>query len=188
MSKKIQDTPTVPETPQSQSIDIAAIVKAAIEASKTDHSALAEAITEGINKTQRRRQTIADVGEPKTPFNPEGKKRVLEHEFLQNGFPIKERFVSDQEIELLHQLTPGKYGPADWPIVVIETKNLDGTKRINIAYNEGKNDRFRMKNYSAEKGRSANLCGFLQTLVEEAKEQKAKKKADARALLTEDSE
>jgi hypothetical protein len=85
-----------------------------------------------------RQKTIAELGEPKTPFNPQGKKRELKKDFFHNHAPLNERFLHDREIDLLHQLTPGHYGTEDFPIAVIERKRKDGKSRVTIVHNDGK--------------------------------------------------
>ena len=133
-----------------------------------------------------RQKTIAELGEPKTPFNPTGQKRQLKKDFFHNNAPLNERFLHDREIELLHQLVPGHYGTEDFPIAVIERKRKDGKSRVTIVHNDGKNDRNSFKNYAAKYG-SADFTGCLLGLIAEAKEQKAARRAEARRLL-EDSD
>lgn len=182
-TKKATVTEAVSES--GPGLGVAAIVKAAIEAAGANNTGIAEAITAALDAREGKKR--AKVGDriTKTPFNPTGKKRTLKHEFFQNGFPIKEKFVSDNEIDLLHKLVPGKFGPSDWPIVVEEKKHSDGRKQVRILYNETRDDRNRFKNYAAKYG-SADFYGFLNGLVQEAKDQKARKKAEARALLNDD--
>lgn len=129
-----------------------------------------------------RQKTIAELGEPKTPFNPKGSKRTLKKDFFHNNAPLNERFLHDREIELLHQLTPGHYGTEDFPIAVVERKRKDGKSRVTIVHNDGKNDRNSFKNYAAKFG-SADFTGCLLGLIAEAKEQKAQRRAEARQLL-----
>lgn len=162
--------------------DIAAIVHAATTAvNQAGNQAIADAISKALTQHMGpRRLTMAEIGEPKTPFNPTGRKRELKHEFYQNFAPIQERFVSDDEIEMLHQLVPGSYGTPDMPIAVVEKKRLNGKTRIFIIHPSGKDDRLRMKNYAP------NFHQLLVRLVQEAKDQRAQKRAEARALLAED--
>lgn len=162
--------------------DLALIVA---EVTKAQSQAGAQAIADSISKalTQHmgpRRLTVADIGEPKTPFNPTGRKREMLMEFIHNGYPIQERFASDGEIELLHQLTPGTYGPPDFPIVVILKKRLTGKSKLFIVHGDSKDDRLRMKNYAQ------NFYALLALLIQEAKDQLAQRKAEARALLADD--
>lgn len=169
--------------------DIADIVRAAVEAARhssqseasANNSAIAEAISSALAQHMGPpRMTAAQMGEPKTPFNPHGKKRELKCDFYQNYAPIHERFVSDDEIEMLHQLVPGIYGPEDFRITVVQVKRLNGKHRIYVNHPDGKSDRLRLKNYAP------NFHLMLVKLVQEAKEQKAQRKAEARALLAED--
>lgn len=163
--------------------DIADIVRAATSAvAGANNSAIADAISQALTQHMGpRRMTVAEMGEPKTPFNPFGRKRELLSEFFQNGFPIQERSVSDEEIEMLHQLVPGSYGTPDFPIAVIEKKRLGGKNRVHVLYADGKDDRLKIKNYAP------NFHGVLVKLVQEAKEQRAQRRAEARALLAEDN-
>lgn len=165
---------------------LAQIVASAVGAATTavnqaGNQAIADSISQALAQHMGpRRLTVAEVGEPKTPFNPTGAKRELKAEFFQNGFPIQERYVSDGEIEMLHQLIPGSYGTPDFPIAVVEKKRLNGKNRIFILHADGKDDRLKIKNYGA------TFYIVLQRLVQEAKDQKATRRAEARALLADD--
>lgn len=159
--------------------DIAALVAATVAAvNKEGNNGIAQAIASALTQHMGpRKLTPADIGEPKTPFNPAGKKRDLLKDFFQNGAPLMERFLHDNEIEMLHLLTPGSYGPPDFPIAVIEKKRLDGKSRVFIRYDASKDGRMREKNYAQ------NWHLFLKRLVEEAKEQKVARRAALRAEL-----
>lgn len=161
---------------------IAQIVRAATEGvTSASNEATANAITAALTQHMGpRRMTVAELGEVKTPFNPEGRKRELKNDFYQNGAPIHERFVSDGEIEMLHQLVPGTYGTPEMPVVVAEKRRLNGKTRVYIFHADGKDDRLKIKNYAP------NFHALLVKLVAEAKEQRAQKRAEARALLAED--
>lgn len=162
---------------------IAEIVASAVSAATTavssaGNQAIADAISQALTQHMGpRRLSIMEMGEPRTPFNPGGKKREMKHDFFQNGAPIHERFVSDDEIEMLHKLIPGSYGTPDLPIAVVERKRLNGKTRVFIIHPDGKDDRLRMKNYAP------NFHLLLVRLIQEAQEQKAQRRAEARALL-----
>lgn len=164
--------------------DIAEIVRAATSAvAAAGNQAIADAISKALTQHMGpRRITAAELGEPKTPFNPRGVKRELKCEFFQNSAPIMERFVSDDEIEMLHRLTPGSYGTPDLPIAVVVKKRLDGKDRVYIIHPDGKDDRLRMKNYAP------NFHTLLVKLEQEAKAQRAQRRAEARALLADTDE
>jgi hypothetical protein len=162
--------------------DIAEIVRAAVAGvsaagSQATADVLAKALTQHMGP---RRLTVAELGEPKTPFNPTGAKRELKCEFFQNSAPINERYVSDGEIEMLHKLTPGSYGTPELPIAVVEKKRLNGKTRVFIIHSDTKDDRLRMKTYAP------TFHAMLLKLVQEAKEQRSQRRAEARALLEED--
>jgi hypothetical protein len=140
-----------------------------------------QAIADSISKAMQQfmgpqQRRIFDVV-MNTPFNPTGRKRELKHEYYQCGYPIQERNVSDDEIEMLHQLVPGTYGPEDFPILVAEKKRLGAKNRIYIMHKDGKDDRLRMKTYAP------TFHALLVKLVAESKDQKAARRAEARALL-----
>lgn len=162
--------------------DIAEIVKAAVAGvTAASNTATADVISQALTQHMGpRRLTVADIGEPKTPFNPEGKTRILKCDYYQNGYPISERYVSDAEIEMLHQLVPGSYGTPEMPVAVIEKKRLNGKTRVFILHADGKDDRLKIKNYAP------NFHALLVKLVQEAKEQKAERRAEARALLADE--
>ncbi len=163
--------------------DIAAIVQAAIAGMQSANTkGIGQEIADALKEYKGvRPKTVAEIGEPDTPFNPLKKKRDLNAEYFQNGAPIHPRMLHDNEIEMLHQLVPGTYGPADFVINVIEKSRLDGgKKRVFIMYPGGKGDRLKEKNYGA------NFHLFLSHLVAEAKEQRAARKAAARKFLEDD--
>lgn len=169
-------------TPSMVATLISEAVSAATSASaQAGGQAIAESISKALTQHMGpRRLTVAEIGEAKTPFNPTGRKRELEKEFFQNFAPIQERYLSDGEIELLHQLVPGSYGTPELPIAVVEKKRLNGKSRIYIIHPDSKDDRLRLKNYAP------NFFLLLQKLVQEAKDQRAQRKAEARALLADD--
>jgi hypothetical protein len=164
--------------------DIAAIIKAARAGdASADSSSIADVISRGITTglTQHmgpRQLRPGEVPET-TPFNPTGKKRELQREFFQAGAPILERNVSDQEIAMLHQLVDGTYGTPEYPIYVHTKKKLGNKPRTWIDYDNSRDGRNRLKDY----GR--NFYEILNNLVQQAKEQKATKRAEARAFLEE---
>lgn len=170
-------------TPAAEGIYMTAadLAKLVTSVSAAGNQGIADAIAKALAGVMpQRKLTVAEMGEPKTPFNPEGRKRELKHDFFQNGFPIQERYVSDGEIELLHQLVPGSYGTPDFPIAVVEKKRLNGKTRIFILHADGKDDRLRIKNYAV------TFTVLLQKLVQEAKDQRAQRRAEARALLADE--
>jgi hypothetical protein len=166
--------------------DIAEIVNQAVFAAtsavnQAGGQAIADSIAKALSQHMGPRQkTVAEIGEPKTPFNPTGAKRELLKEFFQNGAPISERYVSDAEIDMLHQITPGSYGTPELPVAVVEKKRLNGKSRMFIIHSDTRDDRLRMKNYAP------SFHALLVKLVQEAKDQKAARRAEARALLADD--
>jgi hypothetical protein len=165
--------------------DIAAIVQAARAGdASADHPSIADVISQGITTglTQHMGPRQKRPGEIKEThvFNPDGKKRELKREFFQNGAPILERCVSDQEIEMLHELVDGVYGTPEFPIHVHTKKKLGNKDRTWIDYDGSRDGRNRLKDY----GRT--FYEILNNLVRQAKEQKAQRKADLRAQLAED--
>lgn len=164
--------------------DVAEMVRSAVQAAVQGmtqaNTGIADQIAQGFAIAHGPRQLrVSEIGEPKTPFNPEGKKRELLKEFFQNGAPIHERFVSDGEIEMLHKLVPGSYGTPELPIAVVEKKRLNGPNRLYIVHNDSKDARLMMKNYAR------NFHEMLVKLVQEAKEQRSVRRAEARAFLAE---
>ena len=164
--------------------DIAAIVQAARagDASASDSSiadVISRGITTGLTQHMGPRQLRPGEVPEVTPFNPTGKKRELQREFFQAGAPILERNVSDQEIDMLHQLVDGVYGTPEYPIYVHTKKKLGNKPRTWIDYDNSRDGRNRLKDF----GR--NFYEILNNLVQQAKEQKAQKRAEARAFLEE---
>jgi len=177
-------TSTSDATYQLTAADIAKIVQAARagDGGAPDSSiadVISRGITEGLAQHMGPRQKRpGDILET-TPFNPTGAKRELKREFFQNGAPILERCVSDQEIEMLHQLVDGVFGTPEFPIYVHTKKRLGNRDRTWIDYDGSKDGRNRLKDY----GR--NFYEILNRLVQQAKEQRAQKRAEARAFLEE---
>jgi hypothetical protein len=167
--------------------DVSEMVRSAVQAAvagitSANNQGIADSISKALTSHMGpRRLTVSELGEPKTPFNPTGRKREMLASFFHNFYPIQERFVSDAEIEYLHKLVPGSYGPPDFPISVVIKKRLDGGKpQVYIIHPDGKDDRMRAKNYAQ------NFALMLQKLVQEAKDQRATRRAEALALLQED--
>lgn len=71
--------------------------------------ALAEALAAAIETSRGVRQIKIGEWKPGGPFNPKRKKRTLKGEFWVNGLPLRERVLHDEEIALLHEITPGLY-------------------------------------------------------------------------------
>lgn len=160
--------------------DIAEIVRSAVASAVAGNATIGETFAKAMTQHMGpRRLTVAELGEPKTPFNPTGAKRELKADFFQNFAPISERYVSDAEIEMLHKLVPGSYGTPEFPIAVVEKKRLNGKNRVFILHGDSKDDRLRIKNYAP------NFHALLVKLVQEAKDQRAERRAEARRLLEE---
>lgn len=86
--------------------------------------ALADAFVKAVEASRGIRQvSIGERGE-RGPFNPKGRKRELKGEFWANGWQLRERTLSDEEIALLHEITPGRY--IDKFVTVIQTKRPEG--------------------------------------------------------------
>lgn len=180
--------PVAPVNGMFTAADVAEMVRSAVTAAvqgvtSVGNQSIADSIAKALTQHMGpRRLTVAELGEPKTPFNPEGKKRELLCDFFQNGAPIFERFISDGEIEMLHKLVPGSYGTPELPIAVVEKKRLNGKTRVFVVHPDDKNARLAMKNYAP------NFYQMLVKLVQEAKEQRAQRRAEAKAFLNESDE
>lgn len=189
--EKAENPAPAPAAPQNTMVmmsaaDIAVLVKEAAVAAAT---AIQQTGTQGLGTAigdEISRAMTRHLGAPqaniaglvvRTPFNPTGRKRDLKKDFVHNGCTIHERFVSDEEIELLHEITPGTYGTEDFPILVSEKKVLGGKPKVHILYRESKDDRLRIKNYAP------TFHALLAKLVVEAKEQRAQRRSEAKAFL-----
>lgn len=143
---------------------VAVAVKAALE------TAQANGPIRKISVGERQKRGLGG-----TPFNPTGKKRTLKYDFYQDGALMRERYLHDNEIEMLHQITPGSY--LNKLITVTEKVHGDGRKEIFIDRKPGKDVAMTLK------GLAPNFHAQLVKMVAEAKEQKAAKRAAMRAEL-----
>ena len=107
------------------------------------------------------------------------KKPELDGDYYQNGFAISERFLSREDIALLQQLTPGIY--LDGFVTVSAKTAKGGRKTVSIEHPDRKDDRMFLK------GLAPNFTRLLMLLIDEAKAQRAQKKAEARQLLADDA-
>lgn len=176
----------VPQIPQantngSVNIGMGDLLELLKVASAANNEALLGTVNKMIGAFQSqmgpRKVSVAELGEVKTPFNPHGKKRELKKEFFQNGFPLYERYLSDDEIAMLHQIEPGKFGSDEFPVLVYEKKVVNGKNRVHIVYPAGKDDRLREKMFAP------TFHLFLVRLVKEAKDQLETKRQEALAFL-----
>lgn len=175
---------------ESTTPDIAAIVQAAVTAAleatganqSTFATTLGESIAAGIKANSGVRKIGVGERQKKglgqTPFNPTNRKRSLKWDFYHNGALMHERYLHDNEIEMLHQLTPGQY--LNKMVRVVERDTGDGRKRTFIVHPEDKDAALRLK------GLAPNFHALLVKLVAEAKEQKAARRAAMRAELAEE--
>lgn len=62
-----------------------------------------------------------------TPWNPEGKKNrtKLRRPTFISGYPVNPILHSEQEIELLNQLKPGRYNDRKWEVARFEDGSID---------------------------------------------------------------
>ena len=117
--------------------------------------AIADAISRGIVRGQAETGPIKQIPitkyRTKTPFNKKGLKPTarpqMTRTYIQNGNQIPPWAVTDEDIEALNQLKPGRY--VSRKVEVIE-RLLDNGEPANveIRYNDSTADhRFELKNY-----------------------------------------
>lgn len=125
---------------------------------------LAVALKEAIQETAPVVQEHISRYRGATPFNPSG---AQEHErpqlrgtFLQNGSKMSMPFLSDNEINLLNQLKPGRF--IGRKVEVVERVE-NGEVTVEIRYSNGTNEqRLEMKN------EVRNLAELLERCIAEA--------------------
>jgi len=107
--------------------------------------------------------------EPRSPF-AEGKTRKqrlkLKYNFYQNGYRVPPKSLFDREIELINQLTPGRYAGNLVTVKKIESGNEE-MDTIHIMYRNATFDQ-RLSINQEFKG----LAGMMERCVKEAETQK----------------
>lgn len=150
-------------------------------------SELANAIITATEQISgQRRQIPFGQHTPKSVFNPTGRIRKLTKVFYQNGFRMNEPTLTDKEIDLLHQIKPGRYIDS-LVTVAIDPNGDDDGPAVHIAYNCKTADQ-RMalgsKIGGATKGHTV-LERMLEMMIEEHKEQQESRKAARKAEIEE---
>lgn len=168
-----EDAQEVPQQPASSVANVSA--EALAEAfgkmlekftpQQQSQEALAEAFIKAIEVSRGVRQVGVGEWKPKGPFNPHGKKRELKGEFWMNGIQLRERTLSDEEIALLHEITPGRY--IDKLVTVIQTKRPDGAVTQVNWPERSIEQRFEMAK------RAPTFTVMLKRIVEEGKQRDA---------------
>ena len=131
-----------------------------------DLKELASAITNAVAEAGPIKQVPISRYLAKTPWNPTGSKQrpKLRATFLQNGYEIREAFVTDEQIHLLNQIKPGRY--INRKVEVVE-RNEHGNHSIELRYNNKSiEDRMELKT------EARNLTEMLQRIVNEQKPDK----------------
>jgi hypothetical protein len=90
----------------------------------------------------------------------------LKQPFYQNGVMVKLEQLTDEQVELINQLKPGRYNHRKWEIVKRRDRSID----------------FRYPNKTVEQrmqiaAQAGSLTGMLQIILTEAETQKARRKA-----------
>lgn len=127
-------------------------------------AALAQAIREAIEASKpaaKKNQFQRKIGTPWTPKT--GKKLKLKRKMFQHGLPLSEEWLSNEEIDLLNKIRPGKYG--DGFIVVFRRRD----RGVDIEYPiKTASQRLRLVNQFGIRNLS-ELCKFCITEAEKPK-------------------
>lgn len=116
----------------------------------------------------RRRKGVHEVV-LNTPFwDGVSPRSVLTRTFYQNGAPVNDHVLTNEEIDLINQLKPGLYHKKKWRV------SREGTEGIGLWY-DSKTLQQRFDIAGAAKGRG--LAGILQDILLEREEQDARLKA-----------
>lgn len=135
----------------------------AAASASVDITALAKAITEAVAEASPVKQVHISRYRAQTPWNPTGelRRRKMEARFLQNGIELRDWHITDEDIDLLNQIKPGRY--MDRKVEVVE-RNENGSRTVEIRYsNQSIGQRMEMKNYAR------NFTELLQNIVTEMK-------------------
>lgn len=132
-----------------------------------DVKELAQAIKAAVEETAPIKQVHISRYSAVTPFNPTGKKvrTKLNCNFTQNGARVNIARLTDEELELINKLKPGRF--FERRVEVVE-RIENGERDIDIRYNNATNEQ-RMEN----KNLFRNLRELLQGCVDQQKPVKA---------------
>jgi hypothetical protein len=138
--------------------------------------------TEQINGT--RRQVPFGRHRVRTAFNKDGKRREMHKVFYQNGFRAFENTLTDEEIDLIHTVKPGKF--VDGLITIIEVQDDDENQpAVHMKYNcRTADQRMQVGGRAARRGKNDTaLRALLQQCLDEYDEQEADRKAARKAEI-----
>jgi hypothetical protein len=117
-------------------------------------------------------QHVKDVAPPKKVSLAEHMRRraprtTLTHQVSLNGGRLRERYLKDEEIELLNQLRPGKY--LDGKVTVVERNGVGSGGAIDIVYSNASQEQ-RINFYMA----APSLTVLCQKILAEQAEHSAR--------------
>jgi hypothetical protein len=138
--------------------------------------------TEQINGT--RRQVPFGRHRVRTAFNKDGKRREMHKVFYQNGFRAFENTLTDEEIDLIHTVKPGKF--IDGLITIIEVQDDDENQpAVHMKYNCRTSDqRMAVGGRAGRKSKTDTaLRSLLQQCLDEYNEQESDRKAARKAEI-----
>lgn len=164
------------ETPKGPAQPAAAPAPAQNAAEQLGNALLAA--TDALTAASARLESQAPVKVPmhlaiiRSPWNPEGKKgdrKRLKRPTFQNGTPLSEKTLTEEEIDLFNQLRAGRYGPDRKYVVIVRPSDRAVTLRYN---NKTVEDRMAILTESKGEG----ITGLLKMIVAEAADRKANPK------------
>jgi hypothetical protein len=124
--------------------------------------ALARIVDQG--ETGPIRQVSVAKAKIRTPWNPTGAKvrAKLSRTVRMNGFTLRERMMSDEEITLLNQVQPGKYHDKKWVVMQVDG-DADGSAIDLFIPNKTHADQIETVRASV----TGDLAGILRVIVAE---------------------
>lgn len=134
-----------------------------------DIDKLANAITNAVAEAGPVKQIHISRYTAKTPWNPTGSKQrpKMRCRFFQNGFEIREAFVTDEDIDRLNKIRPGRY--LNRKVEVIQ-RNEHGNESMELRYSNATiEQRMELKN------EARSLSEMLKRIVSEAGDKAEKK-------------
>ena len=85
-------------------------------------------LAKGVAALARMEQITQNLPDPnpKTPWNPEGKARLKKRrKFMMNGALCNPDMMTDEELELMSQIRPGRYNNRRWEVIRRRDKSID---------------------------------------------------------------
>lgn len=146
------------------------------ETSAPADNAVADALAKFVGMVEDGpiRQISITKAKYRTPWHPSGDRDrpKLKRKIRMQGVQLRERMLSNEEIDLLNQLPPGRYQNRRWFVQATDGED-DGTKIDIYLPNKTAADRLTLAQ------QAPTLVAALKLMIDEAKSQSSRKQARA---------